>query len=413
MIIVVIIGWAIHYFSGKNNSDEKIEEGKEIETTIEDEVSVIIKNSEESEKNESDLSEKRLTLTLRKGDENEEVKILQAKLKKLGLYQGEIHGCFSESVYKAVIAFQKQNGLKQDGIVGRNTRAVLNGDPLPTSAPISGGSTKIVVQKEVDKEALKKLEDEVEKLTDEVKKLTEEKEVDKEALKKLEDEVEKLTDEVKKLTEEKEGEPSPTPVALKPSATSLGVELINNNSAILTGKADPNGFQTDVWFQYGLTTSLNKKSDVQSIGNGTLEQDVSIQITGLEPSTKYWYRLYAKSSKGQDIGTLKSFVTTSSGTTSTAEAKASLVDYRIFQVSGKSYIEAFVIVEDLESGLYPEKYWIKFNGNSDGEEDWEGDPNHKNGRSYLKPSSSQVEIQAFVRLSNGEVLQSKIVKYPE
>ncbi|MCK9187025.1 MAG: peptidoglycan-binding protein [Candidatus Colwellbacteria bacterium] len=385
MIIVVIIGWAIHYFSGKNNSDEKIEEGKEIETTIEDEVSVIIKNSEESEKNESDLSEKRLTLTLRKGDENEEVKILQAKLKKLGLYQGEIHGCFSESVYKAVIAFQKQNGLKQDGIVGRNTRAVLNGDPLPTSAPISGGSTKIVVQKEVDKEALKKLEDEVEK----------------------------LTDEVKKLTEEKEGEPSPTPVALKPSATSLGVELINNNSAILTGKADPNGFQTDVWFQYGLTTSLNKKSDVQSIGNGTLEQDVSIQITGLEPSTKYWYRLYAKSSKGQDIGTLKSFVTTSSGTTSTAEAKASLVDYRIFQVSGKSYIEAFVIVEDLESGLYPEKYWIKFNGNSDGEEDWEGDPNHKNGRSYLKPSSSQVEIQAFVRLSNGEVLQSKIVKYPE
>jgi peptidoglycan hydrolase-like protein with peptidoglycan-binding domain len=381
MIIVVIIGWGIHYFSGKNNSD-KIEESKEIETTIKDEVSVIIKNSEESEKNESDLSEKRLTLTLRKGDENEEVKILQAKLKKLGLYQGEIHGCFSESVFKAVIAFQKKNGLKQDGIVGRNTRAVLNGEVLPTSAPISGGSTKIVVQKEVDKEALKKLEDEVEKLTEEVKKLTEDK-------------------------------PSPTPVASKPEAVSLGAELINKDSAILTGKADPNGFQTDVWFQYGLTTSLNKKSDVQSIGNGTLEQDVSIQITGLEPNTKYWYRLYAKSSKGQDNGALKSFVTTSSGTTNTAEAKASLVDYRIFQVSGKSYIEAFVIVEDLESGLYPEKYWIKFNGNSDGEEDWEGDPDHKNGRSYLKPSSSQVEIQAFVRLSNGEVLQSKIVKYPE
>jgi len=386
VLLIFVLIWGIYYFAGKNNSDEKNEEGKEIETVIEDEnVSVIINNNGESEKNESDLSEKRLTLTLRKGDENEEVKILQAKLKKLGLYQGDIHSCFSESVYKAVIAFQKQNGLKQDGIVGRNTRAVLNGDPLPTSAPISGGSTKIVVQKEVDKEALKKLEDEVKK----------------------------LTDEVKKLAEEKEGEPSPTPAALKPSAVSLGAELINNDSAVLTGKADPNSFQTDVWFQYGLTTSLNKKSDVQNIGNGTLEQDVSIQITGLEPNTKYWYKLYAKSSKGQNTGALKSFVTTgSSGTASPTEAKASLVDYRIFQVSGKNYIEAFVIVEDLESGIYPEKYWIKFNGNSDGEENWEGSPDHKNGRSYLKPSG-QVEIQAFVRLSNGEVLQSKIVKYPE
>ena len=59
------------------------------------------------------------------GSQSEEVRLIQSKLKNWGYYKGEIDGIFGSETKKAVIAFQKKNGLTADGIAGKNTLAAM------------------------------------------------------------------------------------------------------------------------------------------------------------------------------------------------------------------------------------------------------------------------------------------------
>lgn len=62
------------------------------------------------------------TETLSKvGSRGSEVKAIQEALKERGLYSGSVDGIFGEGTKKAVKAFQKNNGLTQDGIAGPAT----------------------------------------------------------------------------------------------------------------------------------------------------------------------------------------------------------------------------------------------------------------------------------------------------
>lgn len=63
--------------------------------------------------------------SLRLGSSGEEVKTLQTKLKRWGYYSGSIDGVFGAETKKAVISFQKKNGLTADGIVGNATKKAL------------------------------------------------------------------------------------------------------------------------------------------------------------------------------------------------------------------------------------------------------------------------------------------------
>lgn len=58
---------------------------------------------------------------------------IQTKLAALGLYGGSIDGQSSPDLVESVKAFQRANGLADDGIVGPKTTAALNGGPV--SAP--------------------------------------------------------------------------------------------------------------------------------------------------------------------------------------------------------------------------------------------------------------------------------------
>ena len=75
------------------------------------------------------------------GAQGDNVTTIQQALDGLGYDTGEIDGIFGPVTYQAVKAFQKDNGLVVDGIVGKATMSVLFGDtPATKQAASSAGS---------------------------------------------------------------------------------------------------------------------------------------------------------------------------------------------------------------------------------------------------------------------------------
>ena len=65
--------------------------------------------------------------TLKKGARGNIIKLLQEKLVSLGYNTNGVDGIFGTGTEKAIISFQKSNGLVADGIVGKNTwRKIIN-----------------------------------------------------------------------------------------------------------------------------------------------------------------------------------------------------------------------------------------------------------------------------------------------
>lgn len=80
---------------------------------------------------------------IRTADTGDSVTQLQTRLKELGYYTGGIDGQFGPGTKAAVVLFQQQHGLDDDGIVGPATSAMLYSDaahrvvitPTPSPAP--------------------------------------------------------------------------------------------------------------------------------------------------------------------------------------------------------------------------------------------------------------------------------------
>lgn len=75
---------------------------------------------------------------LKQGSSGAEVKTMQRKLKNWGYYSGAVDGIFGSQTKKAVIYFQRKNGLVADGIVGTQTLKALG------MSASSGGSGSTV-----------------------------------------------------------------------------------------------------------------------------------------------------------------------------------------------------------------------------------------------------------------------------
>lgn len=111
------------------------------------------KNEEDDEDNQDpddaeDISVGGYT-TLKWGSTGEAVKKLQQALKNRGYYSGKIDSTFGSGVYAAVKAFQKQNGLKVDGVAGPATQILLYGDSASsadTSKSLKKGSSGTAVR---------------------------------------------------------------------------------------------------------------------------------------------------------------------------------------------------------------------------------------------------------------------------
>lgn len=71
----------------------------------------------------------------RYGSRGDEVTQIQIALKEQGYNPGNVDGIFGEQTRKAVIAFQKDNGLDADGIAGEKTLAALG---IKNNSELSG-----------------------------------------------------------------------------------------------------------------------------------------------------------------------------------------------------------------------------------------------------------------------------------
>lgn len=78
------------------------------------------------------------TAMLKTGSSGSEVREVQRRLKLWGYYKGSVDGVFGNGTKSAVVAFQKKNGLKADGVVGKSTYKALG---MTSSYEILAGQT--------------------------------------------------------------------------------------------------------------------------------------------------------------------------------------------------------------------------------------------------------------------------------
>jgi phosphodiesterase/alkaline phosphatase D-like protein len=107
------------------------------------------------------------------------------------------------------------------------------------------------------------------------------------------------------------GDPAPASAAPSaPSATTGSPSNVAQSSATVNGTVNPNGTDTNYYFQYGTTTAYGSNTPSTGAGAGTSDVPVSANLTGLASSTTYHYRLVAVSSAGTTLGGDQTFTTT-------------------------------------------------------------------------------------------------------
>jgi len=106
---------------------------------------------------------------LKKGMSGSEVKQLQSDLKTLGYFNANTTGYFGSITYSSVIKLQKDYGYAQDGIVGRNTQALIDrllgsGSSTSESASVLSSSSRSVLKKGMRGDDVKALQNDLKEL---------------------------------------------------------------------------------------------------------------------------------------------------------------------------------------------------------------------------------------------------------
>lgn len=107
-----------------------------------------------------------------------------------------------------------------------------------------------------------------------------------------------------------------------PIVTTNAATNVTQTSATISGTVNPNGNATTVWFEYG-TNQNNLTQTSQQIMNGTGQQQVTAQLSNLQPNTTYYFRLVAQNFCGgaNVLGSLMTF-TTGTSNNPTADIRA-------------------------------------------------------------------------------------------
>jgi len=104
-----------------------------------------------------------------------------------------------------------------------------------------------------------------------------------------------------------------------PSASTEPASSIDATTVTLNGLVNPNGFETTVVFEYGLSTGYGEQITASSSPlNGSTETAVSADLTGLAATSEYHFRVVATSSVGSVNGADQVFTTLADGSLPTA-----------------------------------------------------------------------------------------------
>jgi hypothetical protein len=95
-----------------------------------------------------------------------------------------------------------------------------------------------------------------------------------------------------------------------PTASTGEAREVTYAAAVLTGSVDPRGSSTSYYFQYGPTRAYGGQSTIASAGAGSGRVTVRVPISGLQPLTRYHYRLVAVNEAGATLGSDRTLLTT-------------------------------------------------------------------------------------------------------
>jgi len=99
--------------------------------------------------------------------------------------------------------------------------------------------------------------------------------------------------------------------AVAPIINTLDATPVGPTYAVLNGSYDANGKSTSVWFQWG-TDSSSFGSNTSSLNIGIGSSNYNKFISGLKPSTTYYFRLVGNNGDGTIYGSTLNFTTQSS-----------------------------------------------------------------------------------------------------
>ncbi|MEQ1751413.1 MAG: choice-of-anchor tandem repeat GloVer-containing protein, partial [Prosthecobacter sp.] len=94
-----------------------------------------------------------------------------------------------------------------------------------------------------------------------------------------------------------------------PVASTLAASNVGGTYATLNGTANSNSQSGTAWFEYGLTTAYGTSTSTQALAASAADIAVAQSITGLTPSSVYYYRLNVQTPVGLVQGPNMSFTT--------------------------------------------------------------------------------------------------------
>jgi len=92
-----------------------------------------------------------------------------------------------------------------------------------------------------------------------------------------------------------------------PSVSTLPADNITSASAVLQASVNPNGSETQAWFEWGATTNYARVTSKQAIGSGISQAAASAPISGLTAGTVYHFRGVAMNPSGLSYGLDRAF----------------------------------------------------------------------------------------------------------
>jgi len=140
---------------------------------------------------------------------------------------------------------------------------------------------------------------------------------------------------IKTFTTAGDAAPATNVVAITGDATA-----VTSSGATLNGSINPGGGSLSVWFDWGTSTALGHRTEVQTIPSGTTAVAVTFSLSKLQSNTVYYFRLDAYRSSGgaYSTGDIKTFTTSNAPvetTVTVTTGEASAITFNSATLNGK------------------------------------------------------------------------------